>query len=1019
MIPVAPTWALFGAAVHAPDDPHLAAGAHLRFQPSRRIGLPVTPLFVERLLVRQAIAYADRTDIAWFDEDDQPVSAPFVAVPGKTYRGRLPHPSQGTCSWLEVGAPGASVTVEARITTPRGPAVVARRSQARYVVSAQRIEDIVVRGTGTVEGVRWFDVGASAILASEGRPWRVLSLPVAPAPRYAPTVDALAAAWSRVDAGAPRRQSLLQDPTIAAPALAPVIPSAMEVARLNPLAARMNSALHRLVSDLSDAPFALAEVAPVTGTIKPTATAQARVPLLGRVLQGLSDPGLARFLGMADVDPDVDAAEEGSLVVYHARAGWHLDAAWMGQFAAMLGTSERSIADFVADVPMAAGHPFGAIGSVWPLAALAITTAHIPSDPPASPIVDAADDRGWRGDTPPPDVRRVIGLPVAGLRPASSLALARQAGASWDSLNPLAPHSTNQRLPLVPSVRPIDTAPGQGYLVDRTVGPGSAAYRLAQADWFGRWSPWATPTAPAKPRTPPPAPVIELSYRAADGAGAGSGPLAGTLTISVAVPADDALPPGGHLLAGLELTIDDGGGAPTTTTFALAALPPEAALHPSTAQQPFARLVIHRAQPALAVAEWRWVQVTGRWKDVAAALSPTTAVKVKAVDPRAPAPPTLSTELLYSARPDVMGLARFEASWPSADSTRYRVYFTTEVGALRFLTAAGHPAAHSLAQLAPGAERAGGFRDPSVVAALDYGAFECVSRAPIVPIGGAAGFTHTLSGSLEGLALYKVVAETDHGVVSPFATASLLTVAVPNHGAPSRPLVSVTRRPAVDGVEPPGVLIKVSVPRNRTEVLRWRLRRTITARGDARQWPVVASGTRAPEAAPLDPLGRSFEIVDDHDLRPWTVYHWTVEVQAGPPPGAPSASPVPAGEWSRPAVPARWSLTPPPPPAPTAVTATPVAGAVQLAIALDPSTPPLRGTPRGSYTVEVVRVYGGQRDRVTLAMSAATAGVMTAIDPEPPTYLEPGQPAVPIDTVYAVRIIDPVGRASAFTSTQP
>jgi hypothetical protein len=1039
MIPVAPTWAFFGAAIDAPAEPHLPIGAHLRFQPSTKLGLPVTPLFVRRMALRRPEVHADRTDITWVDSHGHLKTTPFVVTPDNPVRGYLPKPSLGRCSWLEVSAAGPSIAVDACIKTSRGPAVIATRSASRYVVSGQHIQFIVVRGTGEVHGVRWLDIAASGLLDLYETPWRRLSLPVAPALRYAPTPDAVAAAAARVSAGAPRRTSLIQDPDIASPAVAPVIgsPAAQETARINALRGSLDLKIDRLINDPSATQHYLVQTTPITGIHSTGPGTEARLPYLTRVLQSMADVGIARYLGFADIDPTAPEEELGSLLVYHAIAGWQIDLLHLGAYSAAFAAAhgEMSLAEFVQRVPEASGLPYGSISSVWPLAALAVATTGFPPDRPSPPIPEPPVDRGWRADHPPEDVLRVVGLPARGFAPAASVSLARRQGATWVSRNP---GTTQYRLPLVPSVMLMANGKesmGRGHFVDHQVPPGMATWRMCQADWFGRWSEWAEATAPAKARTRPPDPCIEASYQpAAPPDPDHSDPLSGTLHIAVAIPAIDQLPPGGHLLSSLRLTFDDGIGPATVATYSVNP-PPPSLFHPKDANQPFDRLLIAEAGPGLARCESRKIAITGQWIDSSGALSVSgPAIKLTMIDPRPPLAPFEPTALLYSARPDGTGKSRFRWTWtpnPSTPAkTRYRVYFTSETTALRFLALSPKPgyaaAAIAIAAESAGAERAGAFLAHK--AKLEYGAFECLSREPIeLDASDEASFEHTLSGSLEGIALYKIVAESDHGVVSDFAAAPLLRVAVPNAGAPARPLLSVTKAPPVGGVEQPGVILRVVAPKSQPgagPIQAWRLRRTITARTDPRQYREVANGTIV---IPPDPAANAigtdraieFTITDPHPLVPWTMYQWSVEVQAGPPLGAPNTGTVPGGEWSAPAAPARFSLTPPPPPAPVAVTAVRGSDSVILTITLDAGTPDLRSTPRGAYHIEIVRKSAAGREalpEIAITPDPGDATLLTAVDKAP---VVDGYGA-PVNTTYAVRIVDPIGRASAFqTTTQP
>src|SRR5207247_1945757 len=115
--------------------------------------------------------------------------------------------------------------------------------------------------------------------------------------------------------------------------------------------------------------------------------------------------------------------------------------------------------------------------------------------------------------------------------------------------------------------------PGQGRFEDRDAPQGQVLYRLAPGDWFGRWGPWRTRNAPAKLRTPPMRPTIEL-YPQPPGFGSPVPPglLAGTIQVRVPIPRVPDLPAGGAPLLRLDLDESFAGSPTSTTSYTLAAL---------------------------------------------------------------------------------------------------------------------------------------------------------------------------------------------------------------------------------------------------------------------------------------------------------------------------------------------------------------------------------------------------------------------------------------------------------------
>jgi hypothetical protein len=152
--------------------------------------------------------------------------------------------------------------------------------------------------------------------------------------------------------------------------------------------------------------------------------------------------------------------------------------------------------------------------------------------------------------------------------------------------------------------------------------------------------------------------------------------------------------------------------------------------------------------------------------------------------------------------------------------------------------------------------------------------------------------------------------------------------------------------------------------------------------------------------------GTAFTIEDPTPLARWRQYRWVVEVQAGPPPGAPQVGPIPAGEWSEASAPATVAVIPPDGPAPpdtvvAAASATP--GEVTLTIS-HADADRLIGTALGAYRFEVYRASAAERPtRLDIAIVRGAGTTFIATDASSPAA----------GSRWAVRLVDPIGRRSA------
>jgi hypothetical protein len=1057
-----PSWAFAGQALDGAGDAVLAAGVHLRVLNNPLLGLPVAPFAVSRINLGPAGRKTQpRTDAVWVDRQGQPRTPPFDITSDNPVTAWLPVPATGICCWAEVDArphqpvvrrpldprvvsrapvgPGvplrlpeplrpplrpllptrAGLAVDAVVTSPLGDAVVATATAAPFQVAASHIERLVVRGSGTVTGLRWIDARTL-----RGEFFRDLAMPVPPLARYAGLPDGPDLAEERVRRGAPRRVGLHEVPHVAGAGSAPPVTPDEEWDRVEALAGEHRDCVVRLLDDLSAPQWEITDSFAVVDDRGDT-IGTSEQPCLGRVLQSTADPGMARWLGYLDVDEE-PPAEPGDVVAYLVQGVWQPDLRAIEQQELLLTLPSGAVAapdelpGRLPDRPWTRGLLERLDGPAFEATVVLCATISQPHAPPPAPAVGPADDgradrtpplSRWLPDTPPA-ARRDVTLPVAGLGPAAGTAFARREGAALVPLNP--EDRVGRRRLVVPGVPEDAVQPGAGELFDPDCPPVPVAFRVAQSDWFGRWSAWVEAGLAAGARPRPPRPTLQVTYRQPGmPEPVPDIPLAGTLDVRVQVPGLDALPPGGHLLERLELSIAHGGGAATSHH----PVPDPAA--------PPAELAISLAGPAVPRCGQVEATVHARWVDSSGTASPDSEpTTVTAHDPRPPEPITLPPALRYTSRPDATGRARTTLEWtPLAGQRRFRVFVADEttLGAqLREAASDGGVGAAAAQALLDDLAVAAGAPERAQVYAthrgmLDRDWFQQLTGDPLeAPASGPARFEHAVSGDLRILMLYRVVAVSGANVEAAFASAPLVPAAVPNTGAPSQPAIAALPVLAED---PPSwtVRLEVRVPPGVVPAVAYRLRRgAITS--ETLRMPVVGEG---PVSAAAGEGPQRFVIVDAGGsqvdpaapLRPWTSYTWRVEVRGADEPGG-----GPPGEWSTASAPATALIVPPDPPAPVENVTIGLTGGV---VRLRWSHPgPLLGGNLGGYTLDVYRQQPSEQLRFLGSVLADEppprgrnpdgTGVFTFRDPQDPTGEAP-----PPGTRYQVVVIDPLGRTSA------
>lgn len=1050
-------WAMSGQAIDAVGDTHLAEGMHYRVLINPLLGLPVAPLAISKINLAGNAKGLTRRDVVWVDSHQVQRTVPFTVTPDNPVTAHIP-PGQ-ICCWAAVDAvpasqgvlpsrpprsgpvfdvvgPGprfdvlkpraAGLSVTALVNSGQGDAPVAVKSVAPYHVYASHIARVQVRGSGTVRGIDWLPAAA----VDHFEPLGTMGLPIGPGPRYVGPVDGLDLGYARVKDGAPQRLGMHESPTVAAPIGCAGVTPSDEYLRIEQVHASLVGFLDAAVNDTSAPVWDLTIDEVLLNDVGTTLGTAQHYPLWD-LLQACVDPGYARLMGLLDVD--TTSNQRGSVVAYVVQGLFEPD--WKGierrrltklftASGAVFDDMSKAMSALVESAPQMEEHldTIQGVGGKGPFllqrVVLAATQGN-PLDVPAAPAVSPPVAGDWL-PTNPPRAAREVTVSLERLVPAAGLASAigQPSGAPEEQRNPV-DGSGRGRL-LTPQADQVVPTPTSGRLSDRRVDEQTGTWKVAQIDWFGRWSRWAQLTIPAGTRPRPPRPVFTLTtIGPVLPPPPSTAPVAGRVRVEVAVPPPDGLPAGARLLKHLELTVDRGAG-------------PAVSIHPlPSPANPAETLMILVDGPLLGPTAIGTVVLSAIWVDSANVASDASDKKSTTFhDPRPPAPVTMDPTLTYTSRPDSTGRARTTLTWSATTSQPFFRVFVSDETILRSKLqdiAAGNPAAGDTPS--GGSGQPGEAPTPAQAQAL-LTALDAVPDAPARgevwntnrhrlprrwwlqltgeplprPASGQLQFTHDVSGSLDVLVLYRVVAVGAASVESDFRTSALLPRKVPNLLVPQVPRLAVELVMAGSDLQ---ARLTVTVPSGSVAAARYRIRRA-TATTDAAMMPIIAEGSLSVPANPAD--AQTAQFLDTGatlegprtSLNPWLLYNWRVEVRAGAAPGG-----GPVGEWSTASEPVSLTTMPASPPA--AVTdVSAIRSGTDVILRFKHPEPLSPGASTG-YTLDVYRqLPAGQ----LLPWTSIPGQMPPRVDDPWSFYSVVDDSAPPAKTLYRVVVTDPIGRAS-------
>jgi hypothetical protein len=684
------------------------------------------------------------------------------------------------------------------------------------------------------------------------------------------------------------------------------------------------------------------------------------MPLLATLLTALIDPGLARWLGFAELDKkDLQA-----MVLYRVTGVYRMDEIDRS----LLSAAQRAF------LPESGTFALQAYCLANPLPDFA--------SPPLQKISGATAESGpWisGGDRLVRLASIRFSLPP-GQVDFLALRRGKPGGGSFESLNDI--HDDRFHLPLAANQPPDVFDPRFRRLRDATVPPEPQEYGVAAADVFGRWTEWAPALLAEGVTIPPPTPVVWVDYLAAERNPVDDSPRAGQVRCRSSLP--EALAPGTPTVttARFRLFSLDGGGE-TLLASQDVSIPPGAleVAHTFTG-------------PALDRGEHRTLVVRLRFFS-GGLPSEESAAQLNAADPRPPAPIVIVPDIHYATRPDSKGQSTVRLAWSLGPGhAAYRVYRTSQRALEPFLASLG-PSGQEALDLV---------RDPraapqAVATAIQVHAailpkdnFELITRKVVRPVGSECTHSSPLPGRSRMLYLYRLLAVSSAGVEEDWnGPPALVYVAVPP---------SIRLQPPRLEVGQDGRAIRVSVFTSTGQpAAALRIFRSTNPGATLDQMTRILE---SPIPPPSNGSGQAFTLLDEGaspfnpagKLKEWSRYTYRAQLQALSQPGEPP------GVWSDPSAPAALHYIPPaPPPAPRITSLTRTGSQVTL-IWENPDLR-IRATTLGNHQYRILRVAGGGGFMQEIA----------SIDSLLPAEFT--DPDAPERVKYVVETVDPVGRRAA------
>mgnify|MGYP001627776972 CR=1 FL=1 len=1051
------------------SDSHARAGAHLKIAQHPLLGLPVTPFVIERADVTDKdMARLNFRDAALFRDQNGVVRVPpFSIAQGEEITINLPTSPNIQAIWAEIimdPAGDNEPRARAYLRSVAGEdAYLGQRSGMPLAFTGAGIVRLVLRGVGTVVGLRWLNAADKQKL--DYRVVDVLNLPHAGGPRYAALTNWGNLCDHRRDTQTPKRRPMQDTNGAPARAAAPVHNTSEEKERIEAFFSELSAPLNDLITAAPPQldQVMLRELLDADGNnISEDGSGEIRIRSLGLFLQAQAEPGMASYCGYKTLDRDKLDSSNHRLSLYRLTAVFQNPANGVLEQA-------RERGEVFADLIEAARQgsellPPQQLAELWnnlagsflikrkitakfelerrncmALGGVAVADHRAVLQPMARPALDKPEHQHWL-PTDEEDPRRVVETGVRDLVAGSAIAATRRqpvssaqyfpqnsevvdgGGKVWRALIlPNIPQAGGFATPVPPAGLP------DAFISDSYVGPDEFRLYAAQMDRFGRYSDWVNVQGDKGPRPKPPRPVVQGNYRQPDVA---SGSHRGRVTATVPMPDAATLAPGSYPLSHARLTVTVDGAAfgapvdlPVTTLVSIYVdgnTPPQP---PATPEDDRWAVQTQFDGPVLAALASKKMEITAVWIDTEGQVSTLSEpLRLTMTDPYPPAQLSPIDTLLYAARPDATGKSWVERSLPKpASGTAYAVYYTDENRLRDHLNNLGTPAALSVvatleSETDPVQRAVALEANEALFPGFLFERLKGVTQE--IDSAGNMEFRHALSGSLKLLSGYKVVTEATATAARPdLETVQTVFYGVPNSEPPSQPVITA-RQVAGTGGEP-DLVVELTITHRPgvTEARSARLRRTRSGVVDPIRNPVIGTAIFGPvdpdtglQTATYRDTGSAL-IAPAARLSPFIKYAWLAEAQGAPEPGSTTPSGDPMGaRWSKPSAPVTLDVVPDTAPAAplfNARSGSTVAGGIQgLEMTFD-AAGDLVPTSLGPWVVAVDRRLPDQAmTRITERAAGAGTSFTIAGDPDDATFI------TPTGTLFRLRLIDPLGRQS-------
>ena len=966
------------------NDPHLRPGVHLRWFSNPMLGLRTRPVEIHRANLGQVIQNTLSNDVYWTNQLGQPISLPHTVAVGEEIYGYIPYPERyigGILVYSGVTPGEAEVYGEVMIPDTLDYRSVSAMAPNGWI-GGNGIQRIRVKGPLTVSNFDWVDLGKvktrdrGYIKGLEFEMWRTVGLPVESGARYSGDSDFENQALDRVWRGAPVRFHLHDDFNAAGASGAAPMTQSQEVDRVRALVddGGVLPKISTVINDMSAPPSQIISTEDMGDGIT------SDVPVLSSLMLSLIDPGVARYMGFAELDDEV--LDEGLMMLYRITVPFNYE-----EFDFESPDIPESYKNLVRQYIDQGAPPLNAYVMVPTL-----SDAIAPK--PNSIFNRQAVGGSWMtgGNFILRQAELTFYTPE--LDQPYQYAIRRREGftAPWRSLNTESP--SGFRLGM--GINAPDTAASyrERRLLDLEVSPQAHEYEISIMDMWGRWGLWSPFALAAGTLVPPPTPGPKPVYELAAVLPVNDTLRSGKIRIRVPIPTDPSpgsptinainvkllqqLPDGSEsLIAGNSLSTPSGQDFPITGT-----------------QTMFETLV---DGPGLRRGEKMQLVIRARFKAGALTSVEDGLGTTAAIDPRPPAPISMLPDVQYTTKPDSQGNARTKLTWTANPGHAGYLVFRASQRALEpFFDSLGAAGADALAASqdirTPKPVMAGEIR--SLANQLPKNLFTLMTPVPIKPgTDGKATYEATLPGRSRALYVYRVLAVGPTDVEEPWDSNPGITyVAVPQTIKLQAPDVEL--EDAASG-------LKVTIrPQTSQRVGRARVFR-------ANQPDVAfASMSLVQEVeVPYTPGNPQTYIFNDFGatrisplavLRDWASYTYQAQVQAPVEPG------TPPGPWSPPGPPVTRINVPPGPPPPPAIDR---ALALSSGVQVTWNTPgfEISHTPFGDHYFRILRVpeSGGTAQEAAKIIGSAPTEFLDTEGVEGMQYI--------------IELIDPLGRVSQST----